>query len=75
MGNNILENIKEQNNKINQCVDTVNRYSIDEEIRLNQELKINEQIRQQNELIRQQNEVLRQEKELERVQAENERKE
>ena len=53
MGNNILENIKEQNNKINQCVDIVNEYSIDEEIRLNKELKVNEQIRQQNELIRQ----------------------
>ena len=48
MGNNILENIKEQNNKINQSVDIVNEYSIDEEIRLNKELKVNEQIRQQN---------------------------
>ena len=50
---NFFKNIKEQNNKINQCVDIVNEHSIDEEIRLNKELKINEQIRQQNELIRQ----------------------
>lgn len=44
----ILENINEQNDRINECVDIVNGYTTDEETRVNQELQ-----RQQNELIRQ----------------------
>ena len=44
----ILENINEQNDRINECVDTVNGYRTDEETRVNQEIQ-----RQQNEEIRQ----------------------
>lgn len=44
----ILENINEQNDRINECVDIVNGYTTDEETRVTQELQ-----RQQNELIRQ----------------------
>ena len=47
----ILENIKEQDNKIEQCIDVVNNFTKEQE--LNQEMILNEQIRQQNELIRQ----------------------
>ena len=47
----ILENINEQNDRINKCVDTVNGIANEQE--LNQEMSLNEQIRQQNELIRQ----------------------
>lgn len=43
----ILENINEQNDRINECVDIVNGYTTDEETRVNQELQ-----RQQNELRR-----------------------
>lgn len=52
----ILENINEQNDRINECVDIVNGYTTDEETRVNQEIQ-----RQQNELLRQQNEIARQE--------------
>lgn len=44
----ILENIKEQNNRINECVDIVNGYTTDEATRVNQELQ-----RQQKEVERQ----------------------
>lgn len=43
----ILENINEQNDRINECVDIVNGYTTDEETRVNQELQ-----RQENELRR-----------------------
>lgn len=43
----ILENINEQNDRINECVDIVNGYTTDEETRVVQELQ-----RQQNELRR-----------------------
>ena len=35
----ILENINEQNDRINECVDIVNGYTTDEETRVNQELQ------------------------------------
>lgn len=44
----ILENINEQNDRINECVDIVNGYTTDEETRVNQELQ-----RQENEKVRQ----------------------
>ena len=44
----ILENINEQNDRINECVDIVNGYTTDEETRVNQELQ-----RQHNEEVRQ----------------------
>ena len=43
----ILENINEQNDRINECVDIVNGYTTDEETRVNQEIQ-----RQENELRR-----------------------
>ena len=43
----ILENINEQNDRINECVDIVNGYTTDEETRVRQELE-----RQENELRR-----------------------
>ena len=43
----ILENINEQNDRINECVYIVNGYTTDEETRVNQELQ-----RQENELRR-----------------------
>ena len=43
----ILENINEQNDRINECVDIVNGYTTDEETRVNQEKQ-----RQENELRR-----------------------
>ena len=43
----ILENINEQNDRINECVDIVNGYTTDEETRVTQELQ-----RQENELKR-----------------------
>ena len=43
----ILENINEQNDRINECVDIVNGYTTDEETRVKQELE-----RQENELRR-----------------------
>ena len=57
----LVENINEQNDKINNCIDIVNGLANDEEIKVIQELRINEELRQQNELIRQQNELTRQE--------------
>ena len=47
----ILENINEQDDKIEQCIEIVNSFTKEQE--LNQEMILNEQIRQQNELIRQ----------------------
>ena len=47
----LLENINEQDDKIGQCIDIVNSFTKEQE--LNQEMILNEQIRQQNELIRQ----------------------
>ena len=44
----ILENINEQNDRINECVDIVNGYTTDEETRVNQEIE-----RQHNEEVRQ----------------------
>lgn len=41
----ILENINEQNDRINECVDIVNGYTTDEETRVNNELKREEQYR------------------------------
>ena len=43
----ILENINEQNDRINECIDIVNGYTTDEETRVNQEIQ-----RQENELRR-----------------------
>ena len=58
----LVENINEQNDKINTCIDIVNGLANDEEIKVIQEIRINEELRQQNELLRQQNELIRQEK-------------
>ena len=55
----LVENINNQNDKINNCIDIVNGLAKDEEIKVIQELRINEELRQQNELIRQQNELSR----------------
>lgn len=57
----LVENINNQNDKINNCIDIVNGLTKDEEIKVIQELRINEELRQQNELVRQQNELARQE--------------
>ena len=35
----ILENINEQNDRINECVDIVNGYTTDEETRVNQAIR------------------------------------
>ena len=57
----LVENINDQNDKINNCIDIVNGLAKDEEIKVIQELRINEELRQQNELVRQQNELIRKE--------------
>ena len=67
----LVENINNQNDKINNCIDIVNGLAKDEEIKVIQELRINEELRQQNELIRQQNELERQQNELSRIETVN----